>query len=305
MEKKEKRSAGPAYTYIVSCADGTWYTGWTNHLLRRIGAHNSGKAAKYTHSRTPVQLVYAERHSTKQEAMRREYAIKQLSRKEKERLARCGCRQQDKKDASFGGAEQEKYMGKIYYLMGKSASGKDMLYETLLELPCLKLRPLVIYTTRPMRKGETDGVEYHFTDEEYLKKLQESGKIIELRQYQTVHGIWSYFTANDGSVDLSKGNYLGIGTLESYCKLRDYCGADTVIPLYIEVEDGLRLERALKRERKQAEPKYEELCRRFLADQADFSEEVLERTGISRRFLNNDDRQECIDEITAYILSGT
>ena len=74
------------YTYILKCADDTYYPGWTLSLERRLQQHNSGKGAKYTRCRTPVSLVYYEEYSTKQEAMRREYAIKQLTRKEKERL---------------------------------------------------------------------------------------------------------------------------------------------------------------------------------------------------------------------------
>ena len=72
------------YTYIVQCADGTLYTGWTNCLQKRLKAHNEGKAgAKYTRSKRPVKLVYYEGFETKEEAMRREYAIKQLTRKQK------------------------------------------------------------------------------------------------------------------------------------------------------------------------------------------------------------------------------
>lgn len=76
------------YTYIVQCSDGTLYTGWTNDLTRRIQAHNQGKGAKYTKARRPVTLVYYEAFETKEEAMKREYAIKRLSRKEKEELIR-------------------------------------------------------------------------------------------------------------------------------------------------------------------------------------------------------------------------
>lgn len=72
-----------AYTYIVECGDGTLYTGWTNHLEERLKSHNEGKGAKYTRSRLPVRLVYYEVFSNKQEAMKREYAIKQLTRKDK------------------------------------------------------------------------------------------------------------------------------------------------------------------------------------------------------------------------------
>ena len=74
------------YTYILRCADGTYYCGWTNNLDRRLKAHNEGKGAKYTRSRRPVALVYYEAFSTKEEAMRREYEIKQLPRKKTEEL---------------------------------------------------------------------------------------------------------------------------------------------------------------------------------------------------------------------------
>ncbi len=76
------------YTYIVKCNDGTFYTGWTNDLTRRMEAHNQGRGAKYTKARRPVTLIYYETFETKEEAMKREYAIKRLSRKEKEELIR-------------------------------------------------------------------------------------------------------------------------------------------------------------------------------------------------------------------------
>lgn len=78
------------YTYMVKCSDGTYYTGWTTDLEHRINAHNSGEGAKYTRSRRPVELVYYEKYETKVEAMKREYAIKQLSRKKKEELIASG-----------------------------------------------------------------------------------------------------------------------------------------------------------------------------------------------------------------------
>lgn len=74
------------YTYILECADHSLYTGWTNHLEARVQAHNDGKGAKYTKSRRPVKLVYFETFETKEEAMKREYAIKQLTRAQKEKL---------------------------------------------------------------------------------------------------------------------------------------------------------------------------------------------------------------------------
>ena len=74
------------YTYMVKCSDGTLYTGWTTDLEHRVKAHNDGEGAKYTRSRRPVELVYYEEYGTKAEAMKREYSIKQLTRKQKEKL---------------------------------------------------------------------------------------------------------------------------------------------------------------------------------------------------------------------------
>lgn len=77
------------YTYLLQCADGTLYCGWTNHLEKRVETHNAGKGAKYTKSRRPVILVYYEEYETKSEALRREAAIKKLSRQEKLRMIQC------------------------------------------------------------------------------------------------------------------------------------------------------------------------------------------------------------------------
>lgn len=192
-------------------------------------------------------------------------------------------------------------MSKIFYLMGKSASGKDTIFKKLKErMP--QLKTIVIYTTRPIREGEREGVEYHFVDEERLAQFEAEGKVIELRAYDTVHGIWKYFTVDDGQFD-GDDDYLAIGTLESYEKMLLYMGADSLVPIYIEVEDGLRLSRALERERKQKEPKYEELCRRFLADAVDFSEDNLKRLGITKKFLNVD-MDKCVEEIVLGIQEG-
>ena len=77
------------YVYIVKCSDGTYYTGYTNDLEKRLLAHNAGKGAKYTKNRIPVEIVYFEEYEDKSEAMKREYAIKQLTREQKEKLIRC------------------------------------------------------------------------------------------------------------------------------------------------------------------------------------------------------------------------
>lgn len=190
-------------------------------------------------------------------------------------------------------------MKHLFYLMGKSASGKNSVYEYLLEDETLALEPLVPWTTRPIRAKEQEGVEYHFTDEDGLRALEEQGRVIEKRTYQTEHGPWTYFTVDDEE-SLSRDR-IGIGTLESFLKMRDYYPQGYVVPIYIEVEDGIRLARALKREKKPGNHRYEEMCRRFLADQKDFSEKNLHAAGIEKRFKNEVNREECFKEVAAYI----
>lgn len=195
-----------------------------------------------------------------------------------------------------------KNMGKIFCIMGKSSSGKDTLYKEILKTADLPLSQIIIYTTRPIRFGETNGVEYFFVNEQRLRELESEGKVIEVRAYHTVCGVWKYFTVNDGQINLAEQNYLMITTLEAYTRFRDYFGASAVEPVYVEVEDGLRLKRALEREMLQKEPKYTELCRRFLADTEDFAEEKLQAAGIRKRFLNKD-LEDTRKEITSYIRS--
>ncbi|MBP3351453.1 MAG: guanylate kinase [Lachnospiraceae bacterium] len=191
-------------------------------------------------------------------------------------------------------------MGKIVCLMGKSSTGKDTIYKRLLAQEILRLKRIVPYTTRPMREGEQEGVEYHFTDEAGFQKLKKEGKIIEDRAYDTVHGLWRYFTVADDSLDLSRDSYCVIGTLEAYVQIRAYFGEDKVIPVLIELDDGERLQRALGRERKQEHPRYEEMCRRFLADSKDFSAEKIKEAGNPKIFYN-DSLEACLQEIVTYI----
>ena len=191
-------------------------------------------------------------------------------------------------------------MGKIVYLMGKSSTGKDTIFKELLKAGTVALKTIVPYTTRPIRAGEQDGVEYFFTDEEGFQRLLQSGKMIEDRAYHTVHGVWRYFTVDDGQIQLDSQSYIMIGTLESYQNMKKYFGEEKLLPVLIELDDGIRLQRALDRERQQEHPKYEEMCRRYLADSDDFSEEKIAEAGITRRFYN-DDLQRCLGEIVEYI----
>ena len=192
-------------------------------------------------------------------------------------------------------------MGKIFCIMGKSSTGKDTIFKILLQRKDINVNRIVSYTTRPQRSHEKPGEEYNFVSIEEKDKLVAEGKVIEIRKYDTVHGPWFYFTVDDGNVDLDNEDYLMIGTVESFVKIRDYYGEDKVLPIYIEVDDGIRLSRALERERSQEHPKYEEMCRRFLADQKDFSEENLKNARITNVFNNNEDSVITCDKIAAFI----
>ena len=157
-------------------------------------------------------------------------------------------------------------MGKIYYIMGKSSSGKDTLFRKIKqELPMLQT--VTLYTTRPKREGEREGVEYHFVTDEQMHIFERQGKVVELRTYNTVHGAWKYATIEDGQVNLAESDYLMIGTLESYGKLKKYYGAAYLVPVYIEVEEHLRA------------------------------------AGIKKRYYN-DDQKRCLDEIIEDIRYG-
>lgn len=190
----------------------------------------------------------------------------------------------------------------IFYITGKSASGKDSIYASLLREESLNLSPIILHTTRPMRDGEEEGREYHFVDEEAYQKMKKHGDVIESRTYETVHGAWRYFTVSS-TIEASRDYYLGIGTLESYTGLKGHFGGGRIIPIYIEVDDGDRLIRAIERERASGRPDYKEMCRRYIADDEDFSEEKLNQAGIKDRYrFENDNLDDCIQQIRSMII---
>lgn len=192
---------------------------------------------------------------------------------------------------------------KLIYIMGKSSSGKDTIYKILKQK--LDVNTYVMYTTRPAREGEINGITYNFISNEemgeYINNKKEE-KVIEYRTYQTVHGPWTYATISDSQFEIDK-DMLMLGTLESYIKVKEnFEGNENIdlIPIYIEVPDNIRLKRAIEREEKEKEPKYEELCRRFIADTKDFSEENLKNAQIEKRFANIV-LEDCISQIENYI----
>lgn len=192
-------------------------------------------------------------------------------------------------------------MGYLYVLMGKSATGKDSIYKELLHSD-LGLEKAVIYTTRPKRTDEVEGVQYHFSTKEAHDRYEMEGKLIESRCFHTVMGDWYYFTVDDGKIELEKNSYLLINTLEGFIKTRDYYGADKVLPIYVEVPDGERIKRAVLREEGEKTPNYDELCRRFLADNKDFSEENLKQSGVLKEHrFTNDILSTCVEQIRDYM----
>jgi len=193
-------------------------------------------------------------------------------------------------------------MGSLYCLMGKSSTGKDTLFSRLIADKTLGLRPVVLYTTRPKRSHEKDGRTYHFITPQQLAEHEAAGRVIERRTYRTVQGDWHYCTLDDGQIDLDSASYLMITVPSGFEALRARFSNERVVPLYIWVDDDVRLIRAISRERRQQKPDYDELCRRFLADNRDFSEEMLSRLGIKKRY-RNDSLKECVAALKADILS--
>ena len=192
-------------------------------------------------------------------------------------------------------------MGKIFCILGKSSTGKDTVYRELLKDRDLKLAEYVNYTTRPMRDGETEGKEYHFVDKRSYEDYRKDGRIIEERCYDTVMGKWYYFAVDDGNFDTEE-DILMIGTVDSFVSIRDYFGTDRVIPIFIDIDDRTRLMRAIAREDGREKPQYKEMCRRFVADSDDYSDERISIAGIKNRFIN-DDLGICVKEISNHIKS--
>ena len=186
-------------------------------------------------------------------------------------------------------------MGRLFMLLGKSASGKDSVAKELLKLYKGRLRPVIPYTTRPIRTDEKNNVQYRFVSAEQMEEMAAAGRILERRDYDTVMGRWTYFTADDGQIDLAKHSSLMIGTIEAFCGLEKTIGRENIVPIFVTLDDGERLMRATLRERQQKMPNYAEVCRRFLADEKDYAPEVLaEKLGADVHTITNRDFGDCI-----------
>ena len=180
----------------------------------------------------------------------------------------------------------------IFCIIGKSATGKDTILKKILSIDN-SLNKIVLYTTRPKRDDEVSGNDYYFVDEKYLK--DNNSKIIEKRVYNTIYGLWYYATIDDGNIK-NDHNYIMITTLEAYNNLKKYFGENNVFPIYLEIPNELRRKRAIARENIQKMPKYEEMNRRFEADEIDFSEENIKKSNINKKY-NNEDIDKCLKHI--------
>ncbi len=166
-------------------------------------------------------------------------------------------------------------MGKLFCIIGKSGAGKDTVFSGILEKNPDLLKPVVTYTTRPKRTSETEGKEYHFVSDTELERLEREGNVIEKRTYHTVYGDWHYFTC---SIDISgNSDHIMIGTPDVVDKLYERYDNNSIVVIYLELDDKERLLRCINRESQQKLPNYSEVCRRYLADEQDFSKDRLEK----------------------------
>lgn len=179
-------------------------------------------------------------------------------------------------------------MDNIYVILGKSASGKDTIYQKIVSM--CDLVPIVYYTTRPIRNGEVDGKDYFYVTEKEIEAAEKSGKLIEKRTYNTVKGLWTYATISDGQFETQRDGIIVLPP-KAYYSFIEYFGKDKIIPIFVHVPDGIRLRRSIERDEKQDTPNYEETCRRFLSDAQDFKDLVVEKQFV------NDKVDKCVSEI--------
>ena len=160
----------------------------------------------------------------------------------------------------------------LLFFIGPSNSGKDTFYKLMCQE--FSLNKLILYTTRPKRKNEVEGSDYYVIDSFKMNQMQKENILIERRDYNTVYGVWSY-ASSAKDIDIYNKDYLTLNTWEGYQKyINYYQDSSLMVPFYFQVDDYIRLKRALERERKN-NGQYKEMCRRFLSDATDFDEKYL------------------------------
>ena len=188
----------------------------------------------------------------------------------------------------------------ILLFIGPSSSGKDTFLKQTLER--FSLRPITLSTTRPMRSGEVNGVNYYFISAEEMNQLEKENKLIERRDYETEKGIWSYATSIH---NINKDEiYVASNTWEGYKKYINYFGKENVVPIYFQVDDTIRYQRAIEREKKEENPNFKEVERRYAADLIDFNPSFLEKYKpiVIDNNHSKEETQNLLDKVIADIL---
>lgn len=183
-------------------------------------------------------------------------------------------------------------MNRIFCIVGKSGSGKDTFYTKIISQADKSLIPVIPYTTRPKRSDEINGVNYYFVNKDQMNIYEKSSKIIEKRKYNTIQGEWEYFTLKFKISD--NYDYILITTLDGVNGIIKEYGEAMVHVIYLYLNDKDRLLRCINRESKQLKPDYTEICRRFIADQNDFSDNNLNKFKNIYYINTNDNIDTCI-----------
>ncbi len=192
-------------------------------------------------------------------------------------------------------------MGLIFAICGRSATGKDTIFQRVMEkLP--ELKPLITYTTRPMRSGEEDGVQYHFITDEDLIDFYERGLVIEDRAYKRIDDIVHYCTIKDEQFDEGGSDLCVVCALDQCTEYIEKFGKKVVKPIYLSVGEYDMLRRAIDREYRGKNPNYREVCRRFLAESDCYTDKSICAAGITDvNTFRNDVLANTVNDITGYI----
>lgn len=184
------------------------------------------------------------------------------------------------------------YDKKIVFFIGPSSSGKDTFFKKVKDI--YQIERIVPLTTRDKRLGEQEGEEYHFISQEQMDLLNIKNLLIERRTYNTFHGRWDYATGKEG-IDLERNHYIYPAVWTIYQSFLKHYPKKNLVPVYFQLDDGIRLQRALDRE-KEGNCRYAEMCRRYLADEQDFSREMLT---LHKPFIidNNGSIEETMDQL--------
>jgi len=190
-------------------------------------------------------------------------------------------------------------MSKLFCIVGKSASGKNTVFNKILEDIDINITPIIPYTTRPIREGEVDGIHYNFVSERQMKEFEERGLVLVSTDFMSVCGRWFYFTVV--SNESLKKNCLTITTPEGLRQIIHKLGSEKVVIILVEADDLIRLNRSIARTAIEKTPNYSEVCRRFLSDENDFKDIHSEVSGLLHVSIDaNQDIDECKHQFKAY-----